>query len=151
MCFSPWLQIGLPLVLLLFMVTISLRCNAMGCSWAKETDPRGLSRHRATCRKYQKASTLATEKRRERAKESIQLSQKLTTSISPLQPVRFIKDHCTKPIAYCKPKAFTGKSKAPTNAVNPTSNAAVTASAFSALQGSDVAMADATEGDYNIP
>lgn len=59
--------------LLLFMVAVSsLRCNGTGCSWAKDTDTRGLSRHHATCKFYQKSSALAMEKRRERrTKESI--------------------------------------------------------------------------------
>lgn len=61
---------------------VLLRCGntttvTTGCSWAKDTDSRGLSRHRATCKHYQKASTLAAEKRRERAKESIKGSYKL--------------------------------------------------------------------------
>lgn len=61
---------------------VLLRCSntttvATGCSWAKDTNLRGLSRHRATCKHYQKASTLATEKRWERAKESIKELHKL--------------------------------------------------------------------------
>ncbi|KAG1722322.1 uncharacterized protein EDB91DRAFT_1088177 [Suillus paluster] len=82
----------------------------------------GLAGIALQCRQYQKASALATEKRWERAKESVQLSRKLmTSSITLLQPVRFTKDRCAKPIAHCEPKAkFTDKSKAPINVVNMT-------------------------------
>lgn len=65
----PWVVLSL---IFLLMVTVPLlRCNGAGCSWAKDTDARGLSRHHATCKSYQKSSTLATEKRREQAKETI--------------------------------------------------------------------------------
>ncbi|KAG1726422.1 uncharacterized protein EDB91DRAFT_1086779 [Suillus paluster] len=101
----------------------------------------GLAGICATCRQYQKASASATEKRREQAKESVQLSQKLTTS--SITSVQFTKDHCAKPIAHCEPKAkFTGKSKAPINVVNLSSirvSVVTGASAFSALLDSDVA------------
>jgi hypothetical protein len=80
-CLPSRVALCLVFLLLVVMVTVSeslLRCNATGCSWAKDTDPRGLSRHRATCRHYRIASVLATEKRRERARESIQATQKFT-------------------------------------------------------------------------
>jgi hypothetical protein len=82
---SPW--VGLCLVSILFMI---FRCNntatGSGCLWEKDTDSRGLSRHRATCRHYQKASTLATEKRRERARNSIESSRKFTSHRDQLRP-----------------------------------------------------------------
>lgn len=73
-------SVGLCFAFLLFMVL--LRCSntttiATGCSWAKDMNLCGLSWHCATCKHYQKASTLATEKRREWAKESIKGLHKL--------------------------------------------------------------------------
>ncbi|KAG1855096.1 hypothetical protein C8R48DRAFT_776498 [Suillus tomentosus] len=41
-----------------------------GCSWERAKDARGLSRHRASCHLYKRYSVLATQKRRERAKEA---------------------------------------------------------------------------------
>jgi hypothetical protein len=73
------------------MVTVS--CGASRCSWEKDTDFRGLSRHRSTCKHYQKARTLASQKRRDWTNESIKTSQKLTattttTGSSSTTPVR---------------------------------------------------------------
>lgn len=53
--------------LFIFMVL----CGSIGCSWEKATDARGLNRHRASCHFYKKSSLLATQQRRERAKESV--------------------------------------------------------------------------------
>lgn len=48
-------------------------CGATDCSWEKATDARGLSRHRTSCHSYKKSSLLATQKRRERAKEAVSM------------------------------------------------------------------------------
>lgn len=45
-------------------------CGAQGCSWERTTDNRGLTRHRASCRYYKRASTLASQRRHDRAKEA---------------------------------------------------------------------------------
>jgi hypothetical protein len=58
----------------------------LGCFWEKDMDSRGLSRHQATCKHYQKASTLATEKRWEWAKILIQALRKFTSHRDQLQP-----------------------------------------------------------------
>jgi hypothetical protein len=77
------------------MVTTS--CNAPGCFWEKGTyeASRGLSRHRATCQHYQKSRSLASQKRRERAKQAARFipslpttkpgSSSLVSSLFPLQ------------------------------------------------------------------
>lgn len=46
-------------------------CGALRCLWERDTDFRGLDRHRTTCKYYQKESKLAAEKRRDRARESV--------------------------------------------------------------------------------
>ncbi|KAG2029438.1 hypothetical protein BDR03DRAFT_987752 [Suillus americanus] len=129
--------------------------NLKGSTVRVATQPPPFLRLQLWLRKYHKTSALATEKRQEQAKESIQASQKsipyqppLTTSttIAPLQPVLFMKGCCSKLIAYCEPKAFKSK------VVKSASIAAVAgAPAFSTLQDLDVAMVDATVGDYIIP
>jgi hypothetical protein len=66
---------GIALLLLLVVqgsfLSIMVSCGAASCSWDRETDARGLSRHRASCHFYKKSSVLATQKRRERAKEAV--------------------------------------------------------------------------------
>jgi hypothetical protein len=52
--------------LLFFLVMVS--CEAPGCSWERKTDNRGLTRHRAVCPFYKRSSTLASQKRQDRAK-----------------------------------------------------------------------------------
>ncbi|KAG2743859.1 hypothetical protein P692DRAFT_20878151 [Suillus brevipes Sb2] len=126
------------------------------CSWAKNTDSRGLSRHRATCKHYQSASTLATEKRLERARESIKTSHKLTlhrddrrpqltTGIAPLGPAENYRDH-PKPIVLCKPKTFIDH-----RPINPGASVAHIGTSASTSQDLDVAMEDDTEieGDHD--
>lgn len=74
----PW-----PGIVLLIVVVSMVLCGAPHCSWERGTDFRGLSRHRSVCKHFQKASTLATERRRDRARGSIQTLQKssqLTTT-----------------------------------------------------------------------
>ncbi|KAG1868323.1 hypothetical protein DFJ58DRAFT_837964 [Suillus subalutaceus] len=81
-----------------------------GCSWTKDTDARGLSRHRAT----------STERRRERAKEVIRTvtPYKLTQRLAPLAPIRStnLNDRHPKPIAHYEPSkgfSLTQKSHVP--------------------------------------
>jgi len=89
MLISRLFWVILSFVFLLMAAVSLLRCNGTGCSWAKDTDACGLSRHRATCKSYQKSITLATEKRRERAKKIIRtvatphkkFTQHLTVSV----------------------------------------------------------------------
>jgi hypothetical protein len=77
LCQPPWTLSGW--FLLIFILILSMvSCGALRCSWEKDTDFRGLSRHRSTCKHYHKASTLATQKRRDRATESIKKLQKST-------------------------------------------------------------------------
>jgi hypothetical protein len=45
-------------------------CGAQGCSWEKVTDNRGLNRHRTGCRFFKRSSTLANEKRLQRARNA---------------------------------------------------------------------------------
>lgn len=56
--------------IIFFILMVS--CNAPGCSWDKTTDTgnRGLSKHRAACRFYKRVSTLANQKRQDRAKDA---------------------------------------------------------------------------------
>jgi hypothetical protein len=54
--------------LLFFIVMVA--CEAPGCSWERKTDIRGLTRHRAACHFFKRSSTLASQKRQERAKEA---------------------------------------------------------------------------------
>ncbi|KAG1905075.1 uncharacterized protein F5891DRAFT_976635 [Suillus fuscotomentosus] len=54
--------------------------NTLHCSWESDMDFHGLSRHHSTCKHYQKASALAAQKRRDRAKESTKSLQLLPTS-----------------------------------------------------------------------
>jgi hypothetical protein len=62
---TPWILFH---IFILFMVS----CGASRCSWSKDTDFRGLDRHRSICNHYQRASRLASQKRRDRAKEVVQ-------------------------------------------------------------------------------
>jgi hypothetical protein len=84
LCRPPWTLSGW--LLLIFILIISMvSCGALHCSWKKDTDFRGLSRHCSICKHYLKASTLATQKRRDRATEStkkLQKSTQLTTTAS---------------------------------------------------------------------
>lgn len=64
---SLWVVILLSFVVLLAMVS---QCGALGCSWETTKDARGLNRHRASCHLYKRHSVLATQKRREHAKEA---------------------------------------------------------------------------------
>lgn len=102
-------------------------CGTLRCAWEKDTDFRGLSRHRSTCKHYQKASTLAAQKRRDRARESMKslesspsqittrtrstlvsprfyLSSSLTSNHSLAQLGSMIpkNNRCLKPIACCE-------------------------------------------------
>lgn len=61
----------------IFLLLLMVSCGALHCSWEKKTDLHGLSRHRSTCKLYQKASTLATQKRRDRVKELSNTLQKM--------------------------------------------------------------------------
>jgi hypothetical protein len=60
------------LLLLLLELMVAISCNAPGCFWEKGTDEasRGLSRHRAICKHYQKSRYIASQKRHERAKQA---------------------------------------------------------------------------------
>lgn len=55
-------------ILLLLFAMVS--CGALGCSWEKTTDNRGLSRHRASCHLFKRSSILATQKRQQRARDA---------------------------------------------------------------------------------
>jgi hypothetical protein len=57
---------------LFFLVMVS--CEAPGCSWKRKTDNRGLTRHRATCPFFKRSSTLASQKRQNRAKDAVLLN-----------------------------------------------------------------------------
>lgn len=79
LCRPPWTLSGWLLLIFRVILIISMvSCDALRCSWKKDTDFRGLSRHRSTCKHYLKASALATQKRRDRATESIKKLQKST-------------------------------------------------------------------------
>jgi hypothetical protein len=52
----------------LFFLLVMVSCEAPGCSWARKTDIRGLTRHRIACPFYKRFSTLASQKRQDRAK-----------------------------------------------------------------------------------
>lgn len=73
----------------LMVTTTSESCNASGCFWEKgpndtaKADPRGLSRHRATCQHYRKSRYIATQKRLERARQA---AARCTVSPSPVPP-----------------------------------------------------------------
>ncbi|KAG1835371.1 hypothetical protein DFJ58DRAFT_847422 [Suillus subalutaceus] len=60
----------------------ALDSRALGCSWERTMDNRGLSRHRASCHFFKKASSLASWKRQNRAKEAFMNSSKANTSQS---------------------------------------------------------------------
>jgi hypothetical protein len=51
-------------------LSLMVSCGALGCSWERATDARGLNRHRASCHLFKKTSVLASQKRQERAKEA---------------------------------------------------------------------------------
>ncbi|KAG2085074.1 hypothetical protein BD769DRAFT_1397428 [Suillus cothurnatus] len=55
---------------------------AIYCSWKRDTDFHGLSRHCSTCHHYQKASTLAMQKRRDQARELVEALQKSTPQLT---------------------------------------------------------------------
>ncbi|KAG1802000.1 uncharacterized protein HD556DRAFT_1304200 [Suillus plorans] len=134
------------------MITTS---HAPRCSWERDTDFRGLSRHRSICRHYRKESTLATERRRNRAQESVQTlqrsSQLATSSGTPrLGPVLFTKNGHLKPIARSEPMVFgtlhqpihpaiTARASTPTHMSNFDSDVL------------DVAMEDLDERGYDSP
>jgi hypothetical protein len=69
---------------LFFLLIMMVSCDAPGCSWAREraTDNRGLSRHRANCRFYKRVSSLASQRRKERAKEAVGLNLLPKPSVS---------------------------------------------------------------------
>jgi Plavaka transposase len=73
--------------------------------------------------------------------------------MQPLEPIRFTRDRRSIPIAHCKPKVFNGKlpDAVPIDLARTTT--AADASTLSGLhwQDSDVAMADATEGERDSP
>lgn len=54
----------------LFLV-VMVSCDAPGCFWERKTDNQGLTRHRAACHFYKRSSTLASQKRQDRAKNAI--------------------------------------------------------------------------------
>jgi hypothetical protein len=69
--YSTWMHLlRLPGILYIVIALLMVSCGALRCSWERETDFRGLDRHRAACKHYQKVSKLAAEKRRDRARES---------------------------------------------------------------------------------
>lgn len=71
-------------IALLVSFILMVLCGALGCSWERVTDTCGLSRHRASCHSYRKSSTLATQKRQERAREAVfsNLAPKLSMDVS---------------------------------------------------------------------
>lgn len=69
-----------PWILIFTFVFLMVSCGAVRCAWERDTDFRGLSRHRSTCKHYQRASTVAAQKRRDRAREST--LQNLTSQLS---------------------------------------------------------------------
>lgn len=75
---------GVLFIIILLMVS----CGALCCSWTKQTDFRGLEKHRTTCKYYHKESRLAAEKRRVRARESS--SQNLTSHLR----INAASNHC---------------------------------------------------------
>lgn len=94
-------------------------CSAQGCSWERTTDSCGLTRHHTSCRFYKRASTLASQRRHDHAKEAVFLnmvprlgettvhSSKFAWNIifikCQCQAVRYVRDHPSlKPIAPCK-------------------------------------------------
>jgi hypothetical protein len=62
------------LVFILSIIIMVTSCGALHCSWEKDTDFRGLDRHHSTCKYYQRESTLAAQKRQDRARESVEKS-----------------------------------------------------------------------------
>ncbi|KAG1896064.1 uncharacterized protein F5891DRAFT_1193506 [Suillus fuscotomentosus] len=109
----------------------------------------GVLRHRMTCKYYQKESKLAAEKRWNHARESTsrnltsQLNATGSNSVNPLAPIRSVKIHSSKSIAYCIQTEFL-----PPEPVNQDGTARVSAlispsEDFGVL---DTAMEDATEG-----
>jgi hypothetical protein len=66
--------------LLVLIFVLMVACGALRCVWERDTDFRGLDRHRTTCKHYQKESKLAAEKRRDRARESA--SQNLRSQLT---------------------------------------------------------------------
>ncbi|KAG1898522.1 uncharacterized protein F5891DRAFT_463150 [Suillus fuscotomentosus] len=139
-------------ILFVTFILSMVSCGAPRCSWERDTDFRGLSRHRSICKHYRKESTLATERRRNRAQESAQTLQRslqLTTSHGSgaprLGPVRFTKNGCLKPIAHCEHRAF-GTLHQPTN---PANTAHVNTATDSDVL--DVAMEDTDEQDHDAP
>jgi hypothetical protein len=147
-----WIQF---LVFILIMVS----CNAPHCSWEGDTDFRGLSRHRSTCKYYQKANTLAVERRRARARcSSSSVSHRshalphnphslinLPSDSSQLGQIQATKDHQLKPIAPCKARVSGAPSsrndRANTLRVNSPTLPFHDSDVF------DVAMANTDEGD----
>ncbi|KAG2047811.1 hypothetical protein BDR06DRAFT_65691 [Suillus hirtellus] len=143
-------------VLFLVLVISMVSCSAPRCSWEKNTDSRGLSRHRSKCKYYQKASTLAMERRRERARELIQASHKssqaMTSSTCGHGPIEFTNSRRSKPIASCEPMVSTSSTH-PGLQVNRTSPAR-TCMVTLVSQDSDVldiTMEDGTRRERHIP
>lgn len=73
--------------LLVFFFILMVSCNAPGCYWERTVDSRGLSRHRAACPFHKRASTLANQKRRTRAKEAVVSNFIPSSSASTSEPV----------------------------------------------------------------
>jgi hypothetical protein len=108
-------------ILFLVFILLMVSCNAPYCSWKGITDFRGLSRHRSTCKYYQKANTIATERRRARARfSSSSVSHRyhalphnphslinLPSDSSQLGRIQATEDHQLKPIASCKTRSST--------------------------------------------
>jgi hypothetical protein len=65
---------------LFIIFVLMVTCGAFLCLWERNTDFRGLDRHRTACKHYQKESKLAAEKRRDRARESA--SQNLRSQLT---------------------------------------------------------------------
>ncbi|KAG1766029.1 hypothetical protein EV702DRAFT_1050817 [Suillus placidus] len=102
MCCSEILWTGFLFYLLMAV------CGAQGCTWERTTDSHGLTRHHTSCQFYKRASTLASQRRHDRAKEAVfsNLVPRLGEASSQCQAisaVRYVRDRpILKPIASCR-------------------------------------------------
>jgi hypothetical protein len=105
---------------LLFLLMVA--CDAPGCFWERPTDSRGLTMHRTSCHFYKRASSLASRRRQDRAREAVLLNlgrKPQSEAVSSLEfayrisntkcrcqeisAVRYARDRSSlKPIASCR-------------------------------------------------
>lgn len=81
-----------------FLLMVTVSCNAPGCSWQRMTDNRALNKHRANCHFYKRVSTLASQKRQDRAKDAA-LSNLVSVTVSG-----FLLWNRTFNHRYCQPQ-----------------------------------------------